>query len=381
MPPFDLGKLGDGGLTDEEEKWLEKFFEQSDNPLAPTPTNNYPSVGRNWREKFPKPSQAYAAKCSRVKWQHPEPGVAFSYEEWKRGENGRAVVDVYRPLRGQKSVNITPREPHNFYTISLSDSFADRGLQIVVEIDGIDLAPGESKPASAWQLSGLPNDHIVATTIIHFASENMTLSSGSLTFRVEAHLNPYLHVYGTKTGSNPFHPLEPLADIYGCESYLDLGGDDDINAPGAPAQQILGTVEVPHGRLIAFPNVMQHRVEGFRLLDSARPGRRRWLKLHLVDPHYRVCSTRNVPPQQFDWWYEAGLGTIDWARWEIPAEVVQEIETLVGEFPVTRDDAEEVKEKIREERRRKVEMVNENVPLYCFGDWAADGDSKRWRMG
>ena len=29
------------------------------------------------------------------------------------------------------------------------------------------------------------------------------------------------------------------------------------------------------------------------------------LVLWLVDPNYRICSTRNVPPQRSDWWAEA----------------------------------------------------------------------------
>lgn len=28
-----------------------------------------------------------------------------------------------------------------------------------------------------------------------------------------------------------------------------------------------------------------------------------------MDPHYRICSTRNVPPQQESWWDGAGTGS------------------------------------------------------------------------
>ncbi len=62
----------------------------------------------------------------------------------------------------------------------------------------------------------------------------------------------------------------------------------------------------PDGRLVVYPNVMQHRVEPCELADRTRPGRRRFLIIHLVDPHFRICSTRNVPPQQYDWWAAAG---------------------------------------------------------------------------
>lgn len=62
----------------------------------------------------------------------------------------------------------------------------------------------------------------------------------------------------------------------------------------------------PQGRLLTFPNTLQHRVEPFELADKSRPGHRRFLALWLVDPHYRICSTRNVPPQQEAWWAESG---------------------------------------------------------------------------
>lgn len=388
-PPGALEELdstvdqGQGMVCNETKQLLNKFLEQEDNPRAPSPSWRYPSIEADWRKKF-KPSEAVTAKYHRVKeWLHPEPGVSFSYDEWKRGDNNRPVAVVYRQALGRQiPIDISWRGSHESYTISLEKDFADKGLQVVVEIGSVELTPGEPiRPASDWQLSGLLNDHIVATTIIYFSSENLTPESGSLTFRVEAHLNPLLHVYGTHTGSNPFHPLEPLADIYGCESYLELSRDDDINSPGGPALQVLGTVVVPDGRLVAFPNVVQHRVEAFALRDPSLPGRRRWLKLHLVDPHYRICSTQNVSPQQFDWWYEAGLGKIDWAAREIPTELVREIEMLVGEFPVTRGEAKQREENVRDERMKKMEVVNEQVPLYCFGDWAADGDSRRGRIG
>ena len=58
---------------------------------------------------------------------------------------------------------------------------------------------------------------------------------------------------------------------------------------------------MPPGRLLTFPNTMERRMEPFQLSDPNLPGHCRSVVLYLVDPHYRVCSTRNVPPQQHDW--------------------------------------------------------------------------------
>jgi hypothetical protein len=167
-----------------------------------------------------------------------------------------------------------------------------------------------------------------------------------------------------------------LADIYGCESTEVLGGDEDHEySPGGPAIQVLGSVNTPDGRLLTFPNVMQHRIEGVSLLDPSRPGRTRFLKLHLVDPHYRICSTRNVPPQRYDWWYEAGPGRIDWARCAgIPAELGLQISELVGNGGFSSaEDAVTVRRDCWRERQRKYELVNRNVELYRFVDASAIG--------
>lgn len=53
----------------------------------------------------------------------------------------------------------------------------------------------------------------------------------------------------------------------------------------------------------------QHRVSSFSLQDRTRPGHRRFIALWLVDPHQRIISTANVPPQQLDWWAEEVFGT------------------------------------------------------------------------
>ena len=71
-----------------------------------------------------------------------------------------------------------------------------------------------------------------------------------------------------------------------------------------PAIQNLGQVLTREDRLLCFPNVMQHRVSSFKLEDPTKPGHRKILALFLVDPHIKIISTGNVPPQQHSWWRE-----------------------------------------------------------------------------
>lgn len=58
---------------------------------------------------------------------------------------------------------------------------------------------------------------------------------------------------------------------------------------------------MPPGRLISFPNAFQRRMGPSQLQDKIEPGHCRFLTVSIVDPTYRLCSTRNVPPQQTDW--------------------------------------------------------------------------------
>ena len=73
--------------------------------------------------------------------------------------------------------------------------------------------------------------------------------------------------------------------------------------------QDVGSVETREGRLITFPNVLQHRVQPFKLADPTKPGHRKIVALFLVDPNLRVISTADVPCQRQDWWAEEVLKT------------------------------------------------------------------------
>ncbi|KAJ4151597.1 hypothetical protein LMH87_012287 [Akanthomyces muscarius] len=372
----EIMQSGQGELHQATKAWLHEFLAQPDNPRAPPPSWQYPLIQADWAATY-SPSAALKLKYRRCKkWLHPEPGAAFTYDEWKAGRNNRAVVPG-RMLHWRKLTDLPPKEDHAFYTVSLESDFAQQGLQVVVEIGAVELTPAQpTREATGWQLTGLLGDHIVATTLVYFATENVTHDSGAVSFRVEADLDPIEHVWGNGTGSSPHHALAPLADIYGLDSHLDLSNDasDDETLPGAPALQELGTVATPDGRLLAFPNVMQHRVEAFRLLDASKPGRRRFLKLHLVDPHYRLCSTRNTPPQQPGWWSEAGWERVDWRARRMPMELVQSIQTMVGDVPPNAIEVEKRREELQEERRRKQQQVfDEEVAAYMFGQHAAIG--------
>lgn len=65
--------------------------------------------------------------------------------------------------------------------------------------------------------------------------------------------------------------------------------------------QLDGNIVCKEGRLITFPNTLQHCVSPFSLADRTKSGHRKILALFLVDPHRRIISSANVPPQRQDW--------------------------------------------------------------------------------
>ena len=129
--------------------------------------------------------------------------------------------------------------------------------------------------------------------------------------------------------------------------------------------QVLGKVLTRENRLLAFPNVLQHRVSPFQLADPLKPGHRKVLALFLVDPHIKIPSTANVPPQQMDWWVRNR--EVNSVFGEFPNEVADQILEKV-DFPISNEEAKRIRGELIEERRVFVDGVNEifRENGYCF---------------
>ncbi|KAL8284851.1 hypothetical protein RB600_009335 [Gaeumannomyces tritici] len=193
----------------------------------------------------------------------------------------------------------------------LATKFKDSGLQVIVKMASIELTPDKPVfPAGSWHIEGQMNECICATALYYLDNENITPSH--LAFRMETEPEddiPY------EQGEFDWHE-----QVYG--TYVNDGSDSSC-------LQNYGSVETKQGRLLAFPNVLQHRVSSFRLADPTKPGHRRFIALWLVDPHRRIISTANVPPQQRSWWAEAVLGVSAGARKEVAAKFPPEVLRLV----------------------------------------------------
>lgn len=294
---------------------------------------------REWDFKLPLQS-AVERKWKRMRYvAHPEPGQSFTYEEWKQG--------VQTPLIAATSYGNAPSEEKvqlmRDVSLESSDWFRDRGLQVIVKLASIELTPENPQyPGGSWHVEGMKNEHIVATSIYYFDVDNTT--TARLSFRQGASLDDMSLRY-----EQDDH--EPLATVFGTNGMRD-----------EPAVQVIGSISTPEGRLLAFPNTFQHKVEPFELVDKTKPGHRRFLVMWLVDPHFRVCSTRNVPPQQHSWWAEEALRNVDFGR--LPQEVVDMVQGEVGEWPMGLEEAKALRLELMEERTRMTQTADSHFEEY-----------------
>ncbi|MEU1321082.1 DUF4246 family protein [Streptomyces tibetensis] len=163
----------------------------------------------------------------------------------------------------------------------------DDRLQVIVKLATIHLTPDKPEyPGGSWHVEGMLNERIVSTGIYYWDSENITESR--LSFR--AALDDPDYQQNDDNG---------LREVYGLED------EDALN-------QMLGSASTPAGRCLAFPNILQHRVSSFRLMDPTHPGYRKILAFFLVDPSETIVSTSDVPPQQP--WSDASTMTLEQAR-------------------------------------------------------------------
>lgn len=128
--------------------------------------------------------------------------------------------------------------------------------------------------------------------------------------------------------------------------------------------QYVGDIVAREGRLLTFPNVFQHRVLPFELLDKLKVGHRKILALFLVDPHIRIISSANVPCQQREWWgqeiVERGLFPT------LPGEIMSEIICTVADFPMGIKEAKELRLELMEERKVFAKVQDENFASAFF---------------
>lgn len=96
----------------------------------------------------------------------------------------------------------------------------------------------------------------------------------------------------------------------------------------------------PAYRCLVFPNIYQHQVQPFELVDKSKPGYRKILVFFLVDPAVEILSTALVPPQQTEWYrhliYSARRGTyLELVPDEILAHILKYVDGPMSQAEMT----------------------------------------------
>ncbi|KAJ1766630.1 hypothetical protein LPJ74_005791 [Coemansia sp. RSA 1843] len=206
-------------------------------------------------------------------------------------------------------------------------SLRGRKLQAIFKMSNIQLTPENPEyEGGSWHVEAMANERIIATGIYYYDVENVTESD--LAFRES--IDQYLHYEQ--------HDGEGVRLGYG----LDADYDNEENMV-----QSVGQVETKNGRCIVFPNIYQHKVGGFKLVDPTKPGHRKIFAFFFIDPSTRIPSTEIVPPQQQDWWTEtfADGNPIS----ELPSLVQSLVYSNVS-FPISLDDAKQIRLDLMAER-------------------------------
>lgn len=312
-------------------------------------------------------------------YKHPDLGAAVPYEHWRIGrDSSKAVVGIVDNREVWERGGWKPdwywdpyTAEHTRYKISLEEEFRGQGLQVIVEMDEVAVVPGvEGTSTTKWKIDGQKNEHIVAVAIVAYEMDN--IKCAEMAFRQETPMEE--QYYDFDEWKRCGHPIRfkhhrsigkvdeerKIAEIFG---FKEVGNGRRLFSQVMPCQEI-GAVDVRQDRLIAFPSTMEYRLQGLTLVDSARPGCLRTVKLLLVDPNYRICSTRNVPPQQHEWWAAAVEAELLKA---LPAEIVSDILKYTDDWPMSEADAMEHKARCTKELRLKDMVRYGKMKEYGFG--------------
>ena len=236
--------------------------------------------------------------------------------------------------------DIPPFAPPSAPTPATIVSLRGRQLQLIIKLADIVLTPERpSYSGGVWHVEGMRNECIVASAIAYYDQHN--IGPSSLAFRTAVSQPDY--------NQNDHRGVKA---IYGLEN------------EGALVEP-LGAIDTCQGRCITFPNIFQHRVAPFSLLDASQPGHRSILVAFLVDPHVSVISTSRVPPQQAEWMVAAENGS---ALTEAlgGVEVLSELVQSYVDWPMSRSEAEQHREKLMHERKYFVQANTEAVYERAF---------------
>ncbi|KAH8087207.1 hypothetical protein BXZ70DRAFT_1044891 [Cristinia sonorae] len=217
-----------------------------------------------------------------------------------------------------------------------------RTVQCVVRLESIQLTPDiPDYTGRGWNVEGILNERIIATGVYYFGSENV--SKPKLEFRTSI-AEPHLH--------------EPEDEVCMQVQY-GQGMERCLN-------QERGSITIPPGLALAFPNIHQYSISPFRLIDPKKPGHCKILTFLLVDPNHRILSTSDVAPQQMSWMrgfvhdssstHGVGGTRLGMLPAELRDRIVHNVERLI-----TEKEAVRMRKELTEERSGIARCYNDDV--------------------
>ncbi|KAJ7031095.1 hypothetical protein C8F04DRAFT_1211549 [Mycena alexandri] len=228
-------------------------------------------------------------------------------------------------------------------------SLRGKTIQCIIKLANIHLTPENAEyKGGSWHVEGMMNEHIVASGIYYYEEEN--ISESRLAFRVT-------------TGPPVYHEQWDVMCsriLYGMKK-------------NSHCCQDLGSIATSANRALAWPNIYQHRVSPFRLVDPTKPGHRKILAIFLVDPSIEpIPSATDIHPQQADWMFDTlqELRTDPGSLFSrLPVELVDLIVDLIAENLLetfmTREEADKYRLELMDERKNFLSLREKDLS-YSF---------------
>ncbi|KAL4882175.1 hypothetical protein BJY04DRAFT_217497 [Aspergillus karnatakaensis] len=287
----------------------------------------------------------------------PEDGEPQPEEEEDDGDDYFEIMQEW-----QDRQHVVPPEPDlfkppsstNTNPVNLQKQFAEKGLQVIVKLANIELTPDKpTYEGGSWHIEGQLNERICATAIYYYSSSNITTNTLSFRHRFSSETIEEVHYEQSQ-----FQFLRVFGfDFTASEDYHDYDGE---------FTQDLGSVETREGRLLTFPNTLQHCVSPFELVDKTKAGHRKILAFFLIDPNRRVISTANVPPQREDWCNEWKSAVREALAPRLPVELQEMVQRGTEWEPMGMEEAKEWRLNLMNERSVQSEFGNKAFEVGHF---------------
>ena len=289
---------------------------------------------------------------------------------WYTDENGEYSYDYYNrsitlpTLPKAEEFDLKLYKDKFYSRIKQYYSLKGKKLKVIVKMANIIVNNEKDKnkmsyDGGVWHVEGMKNESIVATGIYYYdISSNVTKSH--LSFRSD--VNTPRYEQGDARG---------VLEMYGLQ-------DND------PLCQELGSIDTIEDRCIVWPNIMQHKVSGFKLImddnkdnkdkekekdkdkdnkDGLINGHRKILVFFLIDPNVKndVISTAQVGPQQFEWYYEEVMQLSVWYKDLGFCNSIVDMVLQYVDWPMRIKDAKTFREDLMKERKYFVDANSHYV--------------------